>query len=168
MNDPIYILRLPDTAPDKLYYVRGSEWFVIARTGKALVMTPEITARKDGTDIGFVRLEIKSGIAATLEEISDPMRARVAGALIDLAFDAFKHEAAGGTVRTKLGRAVKKVRFRDVVAPEKWKVFACLEWPRWQSEGTPWKDRAEQVREQCGIDKKPNTFQQDCKRLGLC
>ena len=168
MNDPIYILRLPDTAPDKIYHVRGRDWITIARTNTCILLTPEITATKDGTDIRFVRLAIKRGSTVDLEEVEDPMQARVAGALIDLAFDAFKHEAAGATVKTKLGRAVKKIRFRDVIPPEKWKVFVCLEWPTWEREKTPWGKRAEQVEKECGDKKSANALQQDCKRMGLC
>jgi len=166
VSTPIYIMRLD--GDDSIYHVRGGEWFSSFRTGINWIPTPKITRTKTGTDVGFVKLKIENGTGVDLDEITDPILAKVAGALVDMAFEMFKHKASGSTVKTSVGRVVKKVQFGEIVPPQKWKVFVCLEWPTWEREGTPWKDRAEQVEKECGDKKSANALQQDCKRMGLC
>ncbi len=165
MSNPIYTMRLD--GDDSIYHVRSGEWFSSIRTGINWIPTPKITHTKTGTDVGFVKLKIKNGTGVDVEEITDPILARVAGALVDMAFDTFKHEASGSTVKTSVGRVVKKTRFGEIVPPQKWKVFVCLEWPTWERNKTPWKERADQIEGECGIKKLANTLQQECRRMGL-
>ncbi len=166
MITPIYTMRLD--GDDSIYHVRGGEWFSSIRTGINWIPTPKINITKSGTDIGFVKLKIENGTSVDLDEITDPILAKVAGALVDMAFDTFKHEASGSTVKTSVGRVMKKTRFGAVMPPQKWKVFACLAWPTWERENMPWKDRAKQIEKECGDMKSANALQQDCKRMGLC
>lgn len=166
MNDALYAMRLPGN--DCIYHVRGRQWFSSIRTGHHWILTPEIKITESGTDVRFVRLKIEPGTSADFEEITDPILARVAGALVDMAFDTFKHKAAGSTVKTGTGRVVKKMRFGEVEPPKAWKVFVCLAWPDWERNKTPWKERAAQLAAEGLADMSANTLQQDCRRMGLC
>ena len=85
MSDAIYTMRLD--GDDSIYHVRGGQFFSSIRTEMNWIPMPKIKHTKTGTDVGFVKLKIKNGTGVDIEEITDPILARVAGALVDMAFE---------------------------------------------------------------------------------
>ncbi len=167
MSAGIYRITFPGQPEDVFTWIEEQRYLTQTRTGKALVISPEVRQLSGIFEVRFVRIWVHPGDGAQLVAMTDPDAARAVRALLDIAWKTFPFEPSKKMIHSPEGLGFKKLRFREVREPDRWRVFTCLSWKRWQEAGIGWKERAAQVEEETRRKVSPGTLYKDCQRMRL-